>query len=80
MIGINEEVFALTEILKTAETENEKLAIAMNIAELLSEKMEKMDKALQSLETQFRTVVTYHVKDEKNRNKLLSINYRDEIN
>lgn len=80
MIGINEEVFALTEILKTAETENEKLAIAMNIAELLSEKMEKMDKALQSLEIEFRTVVTYHVKDEKTRNKLLSINYRDEIN
>ena len=80
MIRINEEVFALTEILKTAETENEKLAIAMNIAELLSEKMEKMDKALQRLEIEFRTVVTYHVKDEKTRNKLLSINYRDEIN
>lgn len=80
MIGINEEVFALTEILKTAETENEKLAIAMNIADLLSEKVEKMGKALQKLETNFRTVVTYHVRNEETRNQLLSINFREEIN
>lgn len=78
-MGLNERILVLVKILKSAKTENEKLAITAELADLLSEKVEDLDVVLRATQKLLHDIVNFHLPDSQLKANLLKFDYRDHL-
>ncbi len=67
MIKIDDQILANLEMLKSCTTDNEKLAIMADVADLQSRKIEHMHIALGALQGLFTKVVYHHMPNDHTR-------------
>jgi hypothetical protein len=79
-MNINERVTELKKLARHAKTDRERLVLMAEIEDLLSCKIELMDKELNSIQCTLRQVTADHMPDSGKKQKILNLDYADRIN
>lgn len=79
MYKLSDEICANMAMIRLTTTDNERLAIAMETLTLFTDKLEKMDRALQAQENMIKAIVDKHVPDNFEKAVWLDFNFRNHI-